>query len=187
MHNIIYRSYPEKSTHESIIRECLNIVRSNGNRYGTTGIRFLEGSICDNRESAIDYIAARDRGDYDGLAVRYYEFGKVPETKRVTDLRAKFAEVEKARHEFYAEHLPTAAKAEYIGCRGCGSKINRQYLLSKVSCPVCHADLRSNSVLERLRKYENQLHDLQEKINAELLKSREKASVLWLVKFEYHS
>ena len=32
-------------THESIIRECLKIVRSNGDRYGTTGIRFLEGSI----------------------------------------------------------------------------------------------------------------------------------------------
>lgn len=186
MHNIIYRSYPEKSTHESIIRECLKIVRSNGDRYGTTGIRFLEGSICDNRESAIDYIAARDRGDYDGLAVRYYEFGKVPETKRVTDLRAKFAEVEKARREFQAAHLPAVAKAEYVGCRNCGSKVNREYLRHCL-CPVCHTDLRSSSVLERLRKYENQLNDLQEKINAELLKSREKASVLWLVKFEYHS
>lgn len=189
MHNILYRVYPESTPREKIIREVLEIVRSNGDGYGTSNVSFVGAKIYGSREdaeAAIDRLDGVTNGFYSGVAMRFYDFSKVAATARIKELEAKRTELENARHEYIAEHSPQAFKAEYIGCKRCGSKLSREYLKGNF-CPVCHADLRSPSTLDRIRKYDESIKATDEKIKAEQMKAKEKAKVYWLVKFEYHS
>lgn len=82
------------------------------------------------------------------------------------------------------------AKAEYIGCRHCGSKIARKHLRNN-NCPVCGADLRPESTLKAIASaydsYNKANNRLQEEIKKENAKKRDKAEIRWLVKVEYHS
>jgi hypothetical protein len=161
------------------------IVRSNGDGYGSTFTVFVN-TIFKSREDAEDYISEHCTDFYGSMAVRFYDFSKVAVTERIKQQEAKKADLENARHEYIAEHVPQAFKAEFVGCKHCGSKLSRKHLKGCL-CPVCHADLRSPSTIERIRKYDESIKAVCEKIKTEQMKAKDKANVFWLVKFEYHS
>ena len=79
--------------------------------------------------------------------------------------------------------------AEYnifnIGCKKCGSSLSKDFLRGD-SCPLCRADLRSKTTLDRISAYQKRLEDIQKKIESEKKKQWEKASLKWMVRFEYH-
>lgn len=76
-------------------------------------------------------------------------------------------------------------KAAYIGCRSCGSKLNKDKLRGE-SCPLCYSDLRSATVLNRIDGFDKKKDELLSKIEIEQVKQKKKAEVKWLVGYEYH-
>ena len=97
---------------------------------------------------------------------------------------------EKKKAEYAKVHSVSTFKAEYVGCQECGSKLKRTLLRSE-SCPLCRAELRSKTTMETLARYDNNICELNERIQEERLKIEKKniakAKIKWLVKIEYHT
>lgn len=101
-----------------------------------------------------------------------YVCGKRLATKEdrrlLKQLEQKTKDAAKAYFDFDAKNRITECRtSEYIGCKNCGSKLFRKYLTGNY-CPLCKNDLRSATVIERLKKlnerkteYQNQLNMLE--------------------------
>lgn len=186
MHNICYREFPEGTPKQKIVDTVLNIVARSGDGYGTDRIQFFDDPICDNESAAHEYINGFDRAFYGGYAVRYYDFSKVKDPKKVAELEDKILKTMANKRVFAEAHSVKNQKAAFIGCPKCGSKLSRERLRGN-DCPLCCTDLRSESTLNRLASYDKRIDEYNRQIAQERLKEKKKAKVMWLVKFEYHS
>ena len=192
-HNIDYWDRPEnvnkKAFEDDINDYVCQHTRGEGG-HGLDGpIRWLN-HVCDNREDAMEYIRRHDKGWYDQLAVKYYNYPKLEPTKTVLTLKERLHAEQEKRVAYAQTHAVSAFKAEYVGCPECGSKLKRT-LLKGNSCPLCHTEMRSKTTMETLQRYDSNIKDLQQKIKAEEQKMRGKmrkqAKVMWLIKTEYHT
>lgn len=136
-----------------------------------------------NRDEAEAFIRAKDNGWYDDHAVRYYDYSGAKVTKKIGELQTKARELAEKRAAYEKEHSVRTFKAALISCHKCGSKLAREYLKSD-RCPLCYTDLRSDTTLETLKKYEERKKEVLEQIEKE--KQKQTGEVRWLIKYEYH-
>jgi len=166
-------------------------------------IRWVNNML-DSREEAEKWIEENDRGWYDQVAVKFKHVDeaklqkiKAEDTKR-KELLKKWEETCSKKNELDNKKHYEEVSSEYVGCKKCGSRINRVKLLSTAMvkngnfCPVCREDLRPESTLKRIKAYDDKaeklLGDLREydkKLEAKLAK-KEGENIKWLVKTEYH-
>lgn len=189
MHNIQYATYAENVNKGAVQREWDQIARVEGRREGCSGlgrqIRWYDTIVCDSYEDAKEFIDARDSGCYDQMAVRYRVPSKpTKETQRLEEglkqARQKYREMEGALH--FSE-----AKAAFIGCKSCGSKLARTYLKSNY-CPLCRNDLRPDSTKAALQRQATKIAELEKKMRiAEKEAAKKNGKLMWLVKVEYHT
>lgn len=186
MHNIMYETYPEKTSEKAITEDVLHYVQNHGDMYGTDRVQFPTSMVFDNYEAAQNYIDSIDHDFYGGYAVKYYDFSKMKFTKKIEELQVKIKDVQTKWQEYEQAHSVKNQKAVFIGCPECGSKLNRERLKAE-RCPLCHAELRAKTTLERLASFESRIREYEKRIGEERMKEKKKAEVKWLVKFEYHS
>lgn len=193
-HNIDHWDRPENVNKKAFEADINDYVRQHTRGEGGHGldspIRWID-HVCDNREDAMEYIRSHDRGWYDQLAVKYYDYPKLEPSKTMLGLQERLkAEYEK-RAAYAAAHAVSTFKAEYIGCPECGSKLKRTLLKGSNRCPLCGTELRSKTTMETLQRYDANIKDLQARIKDEERKMQEKmrkqAKVMWLIKTEYHT
>lgn len=121
-----------------------------------------------------------------GIAVKYYDAYNVPETEKIKALRAANTQAYCKYKELASAFHFANAKAEYIGCKNCGSKIARKYLRRNF-CPVCNADLRPETTLNRIAALKEKADKSSDTLKAELTKQAMKAkNVRWKIKIEFH-
>ena len=184
-HAVLYRSFDVKKSRQSIADEVLNVVANSGDCYGTQRIHFNESKV-KSYEEAQQFLEKESRGQYyPGEAVMYYDTDHLPENKAVAALRSKYKKTLDDLQKFNEESTVRNFKAKYIGCKKCGSSLSKDFLRGD-SCPLCRADLRSKTTLDRISAYQKRLEDIQKKIESEKKKQWEKASLKWMVRFEYH-
>ena len=186
MHNIMYWEYPEKTNENAIRREVVDYVNSHGDKYGTDNVQFLSCKVYNNRAAAEEFISSVDKGWYGGYAVKFFDYSKVADSKKIIELRKKIEETALKKNEYETAHSVKQQKAAYVGCPCCGSKLNRERIKSE-KCPLCHTDLRSATTLERLTSFDARIKEYRKKMDEEKFKEKKKAEIKWLVKFEYHS
>lgn len=200
-HNIKHCDYPERVDRKKISQEINSYISYETRQEGGSGllhpIRWIEDcGILTDYDAAEKYISEHDNGWYDALAVRYYVVDErllssqklMQLNKQQAELYKKYTEKNEAR---YVDSVSTA----YIGCKQCGSKLSREYLKKMNShvnhCPLCNADLRSVTTQNSIAALKKRLDSCREQVNTETkkleVKMRKKASVRWLVKFEYHT
>ena len=189
MHNIEYFTYDENIKRDWVQSELDHYAACEGYLEGCKGlsgkIRWLDTlDIFADYDSAQKAIEAQDKGWYDQLAVRYYEPKRGFTNKRLEELRKKEIDALDAYHQKDGVWAKTL-KAEYIGCKTCGSKLKRK-LIQTNRCPVCHNDLRPDSVLARVNAAEYRWKKAQATCNSYILDHAQKV-VKWLVKIEYHT
>lgn len=192
-HNIDHWQKPENVNKKAFEADINDYVRQHTLGEGGHGldspIRWID-HICDNYEDALEYIRSHDRGWYDQLAVKYYDYPKLEPTKTMITLQERLKAEREKRVAYAAAHAVSTFKAEYIGCPECGSKLKRT-LLRGNSCPLCHAEMRSKTTMETLQRYDANCEELSKKIKEEERKMQEKmrkqAKVVWLIKTEYHT
>ncbi len=192
-HNIDHWQKPENVNKKAFEADINDYVRQHTLGEGGHGldspIRWID-HICDNYEDALEYIRSHDRGWYDQLAVKYYDYPKLEPTKTMITLQERLKAEREKRVAYAAAHAVSTFKAEYIGCPECGSKLKRT-LLRDNSCPLCHAEMRSKTTMETLQRYDANCEELSKKIKEEERKMQEKmrkqAKVVWLIKTEYHT
>lgn len=187
-HEVIYRDFAVTTKKKDIENELNDYVHHVTWQEGGGGlarpIRWYDNSICDDYESASEFLHDEDKGWYDQLAVKYRE--------TVAKHSFKYEEIDKKANELYSklwkeknEVYARSRKSEFMGCDNCGSKL-RTSLVKSNRCPMCGHDFRPKSTLERLDKMEAKLVKLREDARQIAIKESKNAEVRWLVKIEYH-
>ena len=130
-------------------------------------IRWLKHTPFDTEEAAREYIEKNDKGWYDQLAVRFFQYPSivVSKTYKVLEERAKRlqARYEELRTKVHYEDT----KSAFITCRNCQSK------LAIIETARKNAEKAKKDLIAEERK-------LQEK-------QKKQSIVKWLVKIEYHT
>lgn len=145
----------------------------------------------ESREEAEQWIHDHDDGWYDQLAVTYYDI----DPNRLTSVKYKslyerFLKENTKVNDLERTLYPKTISAAFIGCKTCGSKLNKEFLLTN-KCPVCGEDLRPKAMLNNIKWHKNKAKEILSERNEELNRLRTKAMkskecVRWLVKVEWH-
>lgn len=131
-------------------------------------------------------------GDYRQKAVRYYKYPKRTKTSVEQRLEEKVGKTIKTLRELEDKPHYKGVKTKYITCAKCGSKLATDYCGKTWynTCPVCRADVRPATVLERRDSLKKTLSDAQRDLKAETKKADEKnkskAKLCWAVACEVH-
>ncbi len=137
-------------------------------------------------DDARSFLEQNDRGWYDCLAVRY----KVPlDTKALRDAQKAKAVAFSKYNALQSANYPSTLSSEFISCKNCHSKLNRLALMHpgnrRNTCPVCQADLRPQSMLDRINRALKAAEKAQERTR-QAERNAKKQEVRWLIKIEYH-
>lgn len=192
-HNIEYYTYPvakKKSTIESELQAYAKQAtwqEGGGGLY--CSIRWID-RVCDDYESAQAFIEKNDKGWYDQLAVKFRAFDKPLSSKRLDGLKAQLQDAAFKLRELENKVVFSDFKAQYISCRNCGSKLNKDYI-KRNNCVVCGHDMRSDTAkntIARLKEKTGKLCDAIDEESKKLaVKKAKEAKEYWLVKIEYHT
>ena len=130
-----------------------------------------------------------DKGFYDDHAVLFYDVDSLKPTAAMNAIKRRQNETAEKREALIADsHAWTGRKSKYVTCEDCGSKLNVDRLRSMrtCTCPLCRNDLRSETVLNRIKAYDEKIKELRGKYAKEMKKLKSKADVKWMVKMEVH-
>lgn len=188
MHNVEHYDYKENIDKKAVYTDLNNYVEHATWAEGGNGIEPIRWNdyVCESYEAAKEWIQKHDKGWYDQLAVKY----KTPvRESRKSD---KLKELEQKILDAYSEYnkrnnalYPKTRTSEYIGCGQCGSKLSSKHLTSN-RCPVCHEDLRPETMLKSIAAAEAKWKRAQA-IKKEYVDKHSKKEIRWLVKIEYHT
>lgn len=148
-----------------------------------------EDTVYSCRQDAEDAIGRMDKGFYDDHAVLFYDVDSLKPTAVMKDIKRRQDETMMKREALIADsHTWAGRKSKYVTCEDCGSKLNVERLrsMSTCVCPLCRNDLRSETVLNRVKAYDEKIRELRGKYAKEMKKLKSKAAVKWLVKMEVH-
>lgn len=190
-HEIRYFTYKETVDKKSVQRECDHYAAMEDWQEGCSGlfrpIRWLDFSICEDYDAAMRTIQNLDRHDYDQLAVKYYEYEQNESgKKKIQALKDACNEAYKAFRAKDEVLYVNTVKSAFVGCKKCGSKLARDSLRSNF-CPVCRADLRSDTTKTAIASAKKKWENAQKKIEDAEKANRGKKKVMWLVKIEFHT
>ena len=118
-------------------------------------------------DAALKAIENFDNGWYDDHTVMYYDISAIGK-KAIDEWNSK-------RDTYILAHSIHKRTSKYIGCAHCGSKLSLEYLHGE-KCPLCNNDLRPQSIIDKIKWYDEKVKKCKEKY-------REK---YWLAKVEYH-
>lgn len=190
-HNIEYYDYSENKSQNAIYSSLNSYVKQRTIREGGHSlepIRWYNNKICSNYEEAQHFLQENDKGWYDQLAVRFR--ARKPgtkETKKLVDLRERY-DLAVRQYQEFSNYVPAKDfKSQFVGCKNCESKINKNYIKTN-KCPICGEDMRSDTIKERLKNMQSKVKKLERELSEEEKKCFEKNSeIRWLVKIEYHT
>lgn len=195
-HNIQYYDYPENVDKEKVFADLANYVRHEDWQEGghLSKIRWIPGPVLESRDAAEKYIEKHDNGWYDCLAVRYRQPKSGVQSKAYLDLQQRSQKAQARYQSLVGAVYASTVKAAFIGCKNCGSKLSRKYILAKNRgvcanfCPVCGADLRPVTTQERIKKAFEAHREILGKMEEEAKRmAKRNGEVRWLVKIEYHT
>ena len=146
--------------------------------------------IFDSFDDAVEYV--KYKADWGGYAVKYREYPEFKPTKAMQDLQKRIFEYRKRIDALNKPHYKGVKQAT-IKCKRCGASLPTSYCGKTWfnDCPICRAELRPQSVLDKQKNYRNTLKDLEKRYNTEVKKINEKneakAEIKWCVGVDAHS
>ena len=189
MHNIHTAVYKENVNKKSVQKEWDEYAAHEDWQEGCSGlgkdIRWLDGTIYEDEDAAEKAIERLDRGWYDQLAVKFYRPVSGKKTQKKTELEKKVKETCDDYTSKNSVIWAAGVKAEYVGCRNCGSKMKRDLIRSNC-CPVCHGDLRPDTTIKAISAAKARWDKAQKDLKS-YVKEYSAKEVMWLVKIEYHT
>ncbi len=147
----------------------------------------LEGTVYDDYDDACIKAEEleRSRGSYNDFAIPFYESIKQEPTKQMLNIEKRMDKIIVDKEEYDKKHSIKNLSSKLITCKNCESKLAKDFL-KRNNCPVCGKDLRSQYILDRIKKYDEDY----KKVNKQLVeiskKRNKKGPIKWLVKVEVH-
>ena len=115
-------------------------------------------------ECGIKEISVKDAYDkFEKVVKEYNRLNELLQPNEEILLKRKIEALDERIRTYQDKHSIKRLQSEFIGCKNCGSKLARR-LLIKEDCPVCHADLRSKTTVETLRRYFNKRNKLSKEL-----------------------
>lgn len=190
-HIIAYYDYPATMDKASIFAALDEQIEEGGDwnsESHLSPIRWLKTAPCENRDEAEESIHDNDKGWYDCLAVQYKAPSK--KSKAYLDLEQRYQKACARYDRLNKQVYVTTVESAFIGCKNCGSKLSREYLLKERVpsnfCPVCHADLRSATTQERIKNASETKKEIQKKMKQEEARmAKRNKEIYWLIKVEF--
>lgn len=159
------------------------VTTEGGFHCGKANVCHFYNEILSSEEEAKEFLEEHYRKYSDG-AVRFKKAAEP--TKKAKDLMRKIENVKQTAKDFAAAHSVSTFKADFIGCKGCGSKIAKKFI-SNDRCPLCRTDLRSETTRKTMDEYKNHIDVLQKRLDEEEKKNNEKAGdIYWLTHQEIY-
>lgn len=188
-------SFPITKDRKKIQSEC--------DEWGSANRDWLEGGsgglpyaikftdkMFEDYDDAYDYLE-KNTGNYKELAVKYKQYPRVTPSKTMADTKRRIDEYANRLVELNKPHYKGVKQAT-VKCKHCGSSIATKYCGNTWvnNCPVCKTDLRPQSTLDKIKKYNATLSELRKKLREEEKKQNKKlaakAEIFWLVCCEVH-
>lgn len=151
------------------------------------GLDILEGTIYGDYDEAYKKATELEkaRGSYNDFAIPFYSEVKEEPTKQMVNLEKRLEKLKSDKAEYEEKHSVKTLSSKLITCKHCESKIAKDFL-RRESCPVCGEDLRSQYILDRIKKYDEDYRNLSRELRDITKKRSRKGPVKWLVKVEVH-
>ncbi len=189
-HEIMHWTYPYNCDKRKVSAEIDEYVRKKCWEEGSSGlygcIRWIDSTTYNSYNAAVEAINSIDRNNYDQLAVPFLELPHGVTSKKIESLKIKIKETYKQYNALNGEVAIKSFKAQYVACKGCGSKLNKDRLNSNF-CPLCRTDMRSETTQNKIKALYQKWQDLQVELRKEEETLATKKGVKkWVVKFEYH-
>lgn len=127
----------------------------------------------------------RERGSYNDFAIPFYSEIKQEPTKQMLNIEKRLEKIQADKGEYEEKHSVKTLSSKLITCKHCESKVAKDFL-RRESCPVCGEDLRSQYILDRIKKYNEDYRRLSRELRDITKKRSKKGPVKWLVKVEVH-
>lgn len=186
MHNVEHYDYNERVNKKEVQAELSDYVSHQTWAEGGSGIEPIRWNdfVCKDYEEAKKWIELHDKGWYDQLAVKYYS-PICTKSAKTDELDKKIMDAYKVFNERNSVCYPKTRTTEFIGCGNCKSRMATKYLKGN-SCPICHTDLRPETMLKSIAAARTKWENAQ-KNKAEYVDKHSKKEIRWLVKIEYHT
>lgn len=127
----------------------------------------------------------RARGSYNDFAIPFFSEMKQEPTKQMLNLQKRIEKLQVDKVEYEKKHSVKTLSSKLITCKHCESKIAKDFL-KRESCPVCGEDLRSQYILDRIKKYDEDYRKLIRELRDITKKPSKKGPIKWLLKVEVH-
>lgn len=196
-HAISMLTFPAEMKRDRIQAECdmwANDTydrREDGGRCSGLGSKInFKDRLFDDYDAAYEYLEGTT-GDYRQIAVKYLEYPLIKPSKTAEDLNRRIKEYHNRISALDAPHYKGVKQAT-VKCKCCGSSLATKFCgdTYRNNCPVCRADLRPQSTLDKIANYKATVKDLEKKLKAEVdkqnMKNRKSAKVHWMVCCEVH-
>ena len=74
-------------------------------------------------------------------------------------------------------------KSKFVGCPKCGSRLNKKFI-SNDKCPLCGQDISSSTVKKTIKRYKNNIKEMEKELREEKEKLSYKAKTKYLFFYE---
>lgn len=186
MHNIEYYDYKENVDKKEVYADLNEYVEHQTWAEGGSGLETIRWNnhVCGSYSEAKEWITKNDRGWYDQLAVKYLS-PVSKKSKKADELALKVKETFDAYNKKNNELYVKTRTSEFIGCSSCKSRLAAKYLKGNF-CPICRADLRSDTILKSISAAKKRWENAQKTFD-EYIQNHSEKETRWLVKIEYHT
>lgn len=148
------------------------------------GINWINSKIYDSEADAREAVERMSTARYNCIAVPFRQADMSAE--KIRDLQRKECAAWNAYNTASREVVAKSFKSQYLGCKNCGSKLNKDFLLTN-RCPLCGTDMRSPTELQRIARLKAKAEAASNAKEAEERKmSKKSKDMFWLVQIEYH-
>jgi hypothetical protein len=130
----------------------------------------IKDRVFNSYNEAVDYcLEVSDK--WGNIIVTYYKDGSYNKSKTHIKLVEKLTKLKTDKVSYIRKETEKLIKAQskLISCKHCESKINRSKLKNH-TCPVCTYSLLSTTVKNKIKKYENDITKLIDKIHENKIK-----------------
>ena len=182
--HLIGNSYDEVLTKMKKF-ECENTGREQySSKFYGDNVKCVEDVICDSYEAAIEYTDKKIEiisGLY--IAVRFHDLNLLKETKQMQNVRDRMTKNREALRQYEDNSNVKNQKSKMITCAHCGSKLNKEYIINS-KCPLCETSLSSNTVNNRIKKFNDDYKNLIILLYELKLKNKDNAPIRWCMRVE---
>lgn len=149
----------EKKEIEKAKKYINDVVRQNADlrEFPNSGARFpiyFKGDI-KNPAETIDE-AEEKANCYDWRRSYNIAVPLLNNSKKMESILERIKKEEEKKEEYEKKHSVRTFKANLVSCQKCGSKLNKDYLKNDM-CPVCRADLRSETTKDTIKRYDKKI------------------------------